>query len=75
MVECRDFNMWNMSLSMLIGKSPKVSFLCGKCDGFNEGRIPMGAVRCGRPWLTCMHCGETNYIPVQIGVDDEEDDW
>ena len=29
-VECEDFSMLNMSLSMIFGKNPKIKYLCGK---------------------------------------------
>ena len=41
MVECKDFYMWNMSISQLFGYTPKINFICGKCDSFNEDRIPI----------------------------------
>lgn len=52
--------MWNTSLSMLFNKSPKIKYICGSCDAYNEIRISLNAVRLGRAYVVCRHCGETN---------------
>lgn len=44
MVNARNVNGWNMSISMLIGMSPKISFNCGACRKYNETRLSMKAV-------------------------------
>ena len=49
MVECKNFNMWSMSISQLFGYSPKINFICGKCDSYNETRIPIAAIKLDRP--------------------------
>ena len=66
MVECKDFYMWNMSIFQLFGYTPKINFICGKCDSFNEDRIPIAAVKLNRPYIKCSNCGEINYIPIQF---------
>ena len=43
-VECEDFSMLNMSLSMIFGKSPKIKYLCGKCGRYNEGRLNISEI-------------------------------
>lgn len=49
MVECHSFNMWSMSLSQLFGKTPKVTYKCGKCLHYNEGRMSIRQVEVGDP--------------------------
>jgi phage FluMu protein Com len=60
MVKVKDLSMWNLSLSMLFGKSPKIRYICGKCNMYNETRISTTAVELGRPYVKCSHCGEIN---------------
>jgi predicted SprT family Zn-dependent metalloprotease len=66
MVNVKRLQMWNMSLSMLIGKSPKINYICGKCDSYNETRISMNAVRMGRPYVICSYCGEVNDTKITL---------
>lgn len=58
--------MWNMSISQLFGYTPKINFICGECDSFNEDRIPIAAVKLNRPYIKYLNCGEINYIPIQF---------
>lgn len=74
MVECRNFRMWNMSLSQLFGKTPKIEWICGRCDSYNESRLLVKAVQCGRPYARCECCDETNYIPIHYNYGDEKED-
>ncbi len=60
MVNVRKLEMWNMSLSMLVGKSPKIRYICGNCDSYSETRISVNAIRLGRPYVLCPYCGEIN---------------
>lgn len=60
MVKVKDLEMWNLSLSMLFGKSPKIKYICGKCNRYNETRISTSAVEMGYPYVICLYCGETN---------------
>lgn len=64
MVMCKNFNMWNMSISQLFGKTPKIKFICGECDAYNEIRLSVAAVECHRPYAKCNCCDEINYIPI-----------
>jgi len=66
MVNVKKLQMWNMSLSMLFGKSPKINYICGKCDSYNETRISMNAVRMGKPYVVCSHCGEINNTKIEL---------
>lgn len=70
MVMCRDFNMWNMSISQWFGKTPKISFICGECGNYSAGRIDVRAVQMGYPHIECKYCGEINYIPIVYNNED-----
>lgn len=65
MVNCKDAILWNFSLSMLFGKSPKITFLCGNCGKYNYGRISMKAIQNHKPYMICEHCGEVNNIQIK----------
>lgn len=67
MVKVRKLEMWNMSLSMLVGKSPKIKFICGKCNSYNEARISLDAIRCKKPYVLCFRCGEINNTGLTLG--------
>ena len=60
MVKVRELEMWNISLSMLLNKSPKIRYICGKCGSYNETRIPLATVRFKKPYVVCSYCGEIN---------------
>lgn len=60
MVHVRKLQMWNMSISMLVGKSPKIKYICDKCDSYNETRISINSVKAGKPYVLCGYCGEIN---------------
>lgn len=70
MVKCKSFSMWSMSLSQLFGYSPKINFICGKCDSYNEERIPMQAIILERPYVKCKNCNEINYIPIKMNMEE-----
>jgi hypothetical protein len=68
MVNCKQAEMFNMSVSMLFGMSPKVNFQCGSCGHWSTGRGNIQYVnRNGGLYLPCQCCGETNKIPCKIG--------
>lgn len=60
MVNVKALEMWNVSLSMLVNKSPKIKYICGKCRSYNTTRISLTAVKLGRPYVICECCGEIN---------------
>lgn len=66
MVNVRDLTMWNMSLSMLVNKSPKIKYICGKCGSYNETRISVTAIKLNRPYVVCACCGEINNTGLTI---------
>ena len=70
MVKCKSFSMWSMSLSQLFGYSPKINFICGKCDSYNEERISMQAIILKRPYVKCKNCNEINYIPIEMNMEE-----
>ena len=68
MVRCKQAEMFNMSVSMLFGMSPKVHFQCGNCGRWSVGRGNIQYVnRNGGLYIPCQCCGETNKIPCQLG--------
>lgn len=67
MVNVKKLEMWNMSLSMLVGKSPKIKYVCGKCGFYNETRIPVVAIKMRKPYVVCSHCGEINNTGLRLG--------
>ena len=71
-VECENFSMLNMSLSMIFGKSPKIKYLCGKCGRYNEGRLNISEIYWEVPYLDCKYCGTTNKIPITIDEEGNE---
>lgn len=75
MVQCRDFRMWSMSLSQLFGRTPKIEWICGQCGGYNESRLYVKAVQCGRPYARCECCDETNYIPIHYKCEEDNNEW
>lgn len=67
MIKVKRLQMWNMSLAMIVGRSPKIKYICGKCDSYNEARIPIAAIEMGRPYVICSCCGEINDTGLTIG--------
>ena len=51
---------------MLIGISPKIEYLCGKCGKYNKGRFNSDSYDRDGGHLRCAHCGEDNIIPVSV---------
>lgn len=66
MVNVRDLEMWNMSLSMLVNKSPKIKYICGNCGSYNETRISLNAVKRNKPYVVCSYCGEINDTKLKL---------
>ncbi|MBY0755045.1 peptidoglycan-binding protein [Clostridium sardiniense] len=66
MVNVRDLEMWNKSLSMLFNKSPKIKYICGKCGSYNETRISLTAIKLNRPHVICGYCGEINNTGIKL---------
>ncbi|MHB9921701.1 peptidoglycan-binding protein [Clostridium botulinum] len=67
MVDVRALEMWNISISMLGGKSPKIKYICGECGTYNETRISLNAVKSGKPYVVCAYCGEVNDTKLTLG--------
>jgi hypothetical protein len=68
-IQVRDFECWNMSLSMLFGKTPKVTMSCGKCRHIWSKRFTGMDFRNGyknRPVSICPRCNTSNYVPMAI---------
>jgi hypothetical protein len=63
----KNFECWNMSISMLWGKTPKVSMLCGKCYYSFSRRFEPIDFRNGYPKALCPSCSAVNYVPITVG--------
>ena len=70
MYECKNFEMYTMSFSQLFGKTPKIKFICGNCEMYDSGRLDVEAVKWGKPFIRCSHCGAENYIPIKYRNED-----
>ena len=60
MVRVKYLSMKNTSISMLFGKSPKITYVCGKCNCVNQSRISIDSIYLGKPYVKCEFCGEIN---------------
>ena len=64
---CKQFNMWNMSLSTFFNISPKVNAICGKCGQTFSKRFSMEQFDYQKfPTITCPYCHTKNKIPIKI---------
>ena len=61
-VKCKSFSMYRM----LFNKTPKIEYICGNCNFYNEGRIRVSSVRKGYPYIKCELCGAINEIPIEM---------
>ena len=67
MVKAKQYELWNMSVSMLFGVSPKITFKCGTCSHWSSGRASMANINRNNGLLiACPYCGETNKIPCRL---------
>jgi hypothetical protein len=67
-IRVKNFECWNMSFSVLFGKSPKVKMICGKCDNFFSKRFTsIEFTYNGMPVTRCPECRTKNYVPLTIG--------
>lgn len=62
-VRARDFNGWNMSVSMIFGKSPKLDIQCGKCGKWFSRRFDLEEFP--DPVTKCDYCRTVNMIPIK----------
>lgn len=65
-VTVKAFESWNMSLSTLFGKTPKIKMLCGNCTGYFSRRFDVYEVNRRFPRAVCPHCGVVNKVPMKI---------
>lgn len=63
-VQCKNFEMWNWSPMMLLGKTPKITFVCGECEKISEGRSD--TIGSKGAYIQCKWCGTMNTIPITI---------
>ena len=64
-IKCKDFQMLNMSLSVLFGKSPKCSIRCGSCGRWFSKRFDIINGRVESIGL-CPYCNTINKVPVEM---------
>lgn len=62
-VRARGVEGWNMSVSMLFGKSPKLDIKCGKCGGWFSRRFDLDDLP--NPITRCPRCKTHNEIPIK----------
>lgn len=60
MVRVAYLHLLNMSISMLWGQSPKITYQCGCCGCVDTTRIPLDAIELGAPYIKCPYCGTIN---------------
>lgn len=66
-VVCKNFSMFNTSLSTLFNASPKVSLTCGNCGCRFSKRFSLDQFRYQKyPTLTCPRCYVKNEIRVKM---------
>lgn len=53
---------YNMSISMLFGKSPLLTVVCGKCEYTFDCRTPL----MNYPTTVCPNCGTVNKLNIII---------
>jgi hypothetical protein len=65
-IRVKDFECWNMSVSMLWGRTPKVEMICGYCNHYFTKRFSFYEMRHGNPKVMCPHCYTVNYVPIVV---------
>lgn len=54
---------WNMSISMMFGKSPKFDIKCGKCVRWFSKRFDLDDLP--NPIAKCPYCRQYNEVPLK----------
>lgn len=65
-VRVKHFEMWNMSASMIFGKSPKCTMMCGSCSIIFKKRFSPMDFKNKYPKALCPSCNTVNEIPITI---------
>lgn len=65
-VTVKYYEMWNTSITMLWGKSPKVRMICGNCDYSFSKRFEPIDFRTGYPKALCPCCHTLNTVPIMV---------
>lgn len=65
---------YGWSLAVIFGKSPKITFICGRCNKETSGRININEIHHGllsydRTSIKCKHCNTLNMFDVRIDRD------
>ena len=63
-VDVKGLEIWNTSISMLWGKSPKAKMFCGKCSYYFKKRFDMVEIRKRNPKVICPACQTVNVVPI-----------
>ena len=64
MIRVKNYEMWNTSITTLVGVSPKVNMVCGSCSYYFSKRFPISETAAGNPKAICPACGIVNYVPI-----------
>ena len=65
-VKVKSLVMWSISISMLFNKSPKIKYICGKCEAYNKTRISLTMIELHRPYVKCKYCGQVNDTGLEL---------
>lgn len=62
---CKGFN---ISVSMIVGLSPKYTVICGNCNKSFRSRFNLYLF----PKVKCSHCGAINRLPLSVDSEGNE---
>lgn len=65
-IQVKSFEMWNMSIAMMWGKTPKVNMVCGDCSYHFSRRFGVEDFLNEYPKTLCPYCETVNYVPITI---------
>lgn len=65
-VRVKHFSMWETSISMIWGKTPKVFMVCGSCSYSFSQRFSPIDFKSGHPKVLCPNCQTVNYVPIYV---------
>ena len=64
-VKCKDAELFNMSVSMLFGKSPKCNIQCGNCEYWFSKRFDIINGKLEAIGM-CPYCDAINTVPIEL---------
>jgi hypothetical protein len=66
-VRVRNYSTWETSISLLFGKTPKVTMICGECDYQFSRRFEPIDFRGGKfPRVMCQRCQTINVVSIGV---------